>query len=167
MTELTDEELVNLARQESEEAKLELFERCKSVMSYSIRKARIQCWDMNKCDVEDLTSECWIAVMEAIKLYKPDRGASFSHFLKFIIRTRFYKFIEKRIETADNIVDDFKLETIRAAEDVTRDLTIKVKNEREKQIVELFLAGMRQADIAVEMKITRGRVWQIIKECIK
>jgi RNA polymerase sigma factor (sigma-70 family) len=167
MITLTDNELIELARNDSEEAKLELYARCKNVITYSVRRAKIQCWDLNQSDVEDLTSECWIAVMEAIKLYKPERGASFAHFLKFVIRPKFYKFIEKRIEISDNVLVDYKLETIMAAEDITRDLTIKVKNERDRYIIELFLAGMRQTDIADEMKITRGRVNQIIKECIK
>lgn len=175
MNELTDIELVELARNDNEEAKLELFRRCSDVLSYSIRKTKIRCYNLNEYDIEDVSSECALAVMEAIKLYNPSRGAAFKHFLKFVIRTKLYNYIETRIEqrttfSLDSKEEELKIKEIAAPhklEDLVRDLTIKVKNDRDKEIIELFLAGMLQTDIADEFKISKARVRQIIKECIK
>lgn len=165
---ITDVELVERAKNDDEAAKEELFKRCEQVISYNVVKYKSLHWGrLQKSDVEDLISECHIAVMESIRLYKPDRGSSFSNFSKFVIRTRLLRFLEKKSELEKDQVDNVILEKIIAPDDYTRDLTIKVTNERDRKIINLFLDGMRQTDIADEFKITRARVNQIIKECIK
>lgn len=168
MNQLTDIELINLARNDDEDAKNELFKRSKDVISYSVRKTKIQCWGLNSFDVEDIISECHIAVMEAIKLYNPEKGAGFPHFLKFVIRTKLYKITESRIADSKILALDVDLRNVRAAENIMRDLTIKTKNKKQEIIVGMYLTGgFSQTDIAEELGITKGYVHNVIKECIK
>lgn len=173
LNELTDQELVNKARENCEEAKEELFNRSKDVISYSIRRYKAGFYKgLNETDLEDLSSECSIAVMNAIALYNSERGAGFKQFLKFTIKRRLYKWVEDRVEEDNNVahVSELTLNRIPVddrLEEIKRDLTITVKNERDRKIIGLFLEGMRQTDIADEFKITRSRVNHIIKECIK
>lgn len=168
MTKLTDSELIDLARKDDEVAKEELFERCKDVISYHVVKYKGMYYGkLNKFDVEDLVSECHIAVMEAIKLYNPQRGAGFAHFSKFIIRTRILRFLNKGIEEAKNIIADTKLEFIKAPQDIRQKLFIKTKNEREQKIVDLYLKGMTQQEISREIGISHAGVRKTLLRCIK
>lgn len=168
MKQLSDSELINLAKDDNEEAKEELYKRSKEVISYSIGKYKSQFWSsVSKSDVEDLVSECNIAVMEAIKLYQPDRGSGFPHFLKFVIRTRLYKWVGKKIEIEQNVIPDTKLERLQATPDIRTQLLIRTSNDKEKRIVDLYLAGMIPADIAREMQLTKAWIGRVIKRCIK
>ncbi len=179
MKNLTDSELVALAREDNEEAKEELFRRSKSVVSFSVRKYSGTFWKgLNEFDLEDLVSETSIGIMKAIRLYDSGRGASFNHFLKFIIRKELYNWVEKKIDYSNNTVSyeipnkgkkilKNKLIAPTTLLDLIKDLTIKTKTDREKRVVELYLAGMVQTDIAAEMGITRDGVCKIIKRCIK
>lgn len=173
MKDLTDQELVNLARSDNEEAKEELFRRSKDTITYSIRRYKAGFYKgLNPADIEDLSSECSIAVMDAINKYDGERGAGFTHFLKYTIKRRLYKWVENRVEDDNNVahVSEATMNNIAAPhllDQIRRDLIISVKNERDRYIIDLFLQGMRQTEIADEFKITKGRVNQIIKECIK
>lgn len=167
MKDLSDTELIELVKSDNEEAKEELYRRCKEVISYSVRVHRLRCWKATRFDVEDIVSECHIALMEATKFYDSSRGASFPHYLKFVIRRRLYNYIENRIEDSKNVVRGARLDLIKAPEDFRRDLTIKCRTAKEKAIVELYLAGMIQSDIAKELNVTKGWISQTIKRCIK
>jgi len=168
MNKMTDSELVELAKADSESAKEELILRCKDVISYNVVKYKSMYWgNLNRFDIEDLVTECHIAVLEAINLYDSKRGASFATFSKFIIRTKLLDFLKNKIKQTRNISQDIKLERLAAPVDITRDLTITVKNERDREIVDLLLQGMRKTDIAKQFGLTRMAITLIIRKCIK
>ena len=167
ISKMTDMELVELARQDNENAKEELLNRCRNVISYNVVKYKnMYHGRLNRFDVEDLIAECHIAVLEAILLYNPIRGAAFPTFSMFIIRKRLLTFLQKTSKQT-RYISDVRLDRLPAAEDITKDLTIKTNNDRDKEIVKLLLQGMRKADIARQFGLSRMAITKIIRKVIK
>lgn len=160
---MTDNELVELARNDNEEAKEELFRRCKKVISFNVVKYKGMFY--GPIEADDLIAECHIAVMEAILLYNPDRGANFSTFSGFIIRTRILQFLKHKTKQLKNEITDFELEKLPIKDNPIQYIRIKNGlNERDKNIIKLFLEGEKQSDLARQFNVSRTRIGQIIKE---
>jgi len=166
---MNDAELVTLAKLNSEEAKLELINRCKDPISFLASKCQRMCF--NQVDLEDLISECHIAVLKAIETYDDSQGSSFAHYSKFFIRKRLYRFIEKRIKSVKIVhVEDKYLERIKSPktlQDVLRDLSINPKSKRDSDIIAMLLQGYNQTEVAEEFKLSRTRIRDILRESIK
>lgn len=167
-------ELVTLAlgnTEESSSAREELLDRCKDVMSYHVQKYKMMYnGRLNHFDVEDLVSECHIAVLESIKLYKPDRGSGFSNFAKFVIRNRIINLLKHKI--VQNKVIDFAIDVNKVNHAAPepyeeRQLTITATTERDKMIIAMVLDGYTQVEVAQKYGLTKGRVNQILKKYVK
>lgn len=165
---MTDQELVTLARLNDENAKLELIDRCKDVMSFGVSKYYRLCF--NSVDMEDLVSECHIAVLEAIKTYDETRGASFATFSKYSIRRRLYDFIERRVKTVKVVhIDDKYLNRIKSPstlQDVLRDLTINPKTKRDSDIIAMLLQGYTQQEVGTKFNLSKTQIRNILRESI-
>ena len=169
---MSDSELIKLALSDNEPAKEELLYRCKDVMSYHLVKYKqLYFGQLNTYDVEDLVSECHIAVLESIKLYRPDKGSGFSNFAKFIIRSRLIDFLRKKSRQSRLIDFSADINLVEATvEEVTNPMDrINTSNisERDKRIIALILTGESQVDVAKIFGITKARVNQILKKCVK
>jgi RNA polymerase sigma factor (sigma-70 family) len=173
---MNDMELVQLALSDSEEsieAKAELLDRCKDVTSYNVFKYKSMFYSqLNHFDVEDLVSECHIAVLESIKLYRPDRGSGFPNFAKIVIRTTILDFLKKRriYNRVMNLKVDIADLNVAAPEIKRVELDSRIKSkmdrftEQEKQVIAMMLDGDSQTEIGVKMGVSKKRINNIVRK---
>src|SRR5256885_757124 len=111
---MNDSDLVQLALLNSEEAKEELLNRCKDIISFHVVKYKNKYFGrLNRFDIEDLISVCHVAALESIELYDASKGSGFSNFAKFRIRTRLINYLRDtrhRAKYIDLDVDVYKIE---------------------------------------------------------
>lgn len=173
---LSDMELVKLAVSDGEgsvEAKEELLNRCKDVLSFHIVKYKnTPSWRLNKDDIEDLISECHLAVLESIELYDPEkhRNSGFSNFAKFVIKNRIIDLFRRRIIRNRMInfsVDISTIDAIAPEQVVREQLDLSGMSERNKLMIAMLLDGYTQVEVAQKFGMTKSGVNKILKRYIK
>lgn len=166
---MDDASLVELAIQGNEEAKVELVDRCKEVISYHVMKykqlSRVR---LNQFDIDDLIGECYLATLQCITSYDGNRGASFPHYAKSMIKSRILDFLSRKVVKHERRRDyEADLSSVANREKFNMsDRILTRANERDKQIVALYLDGETQTAIAKKFGMHKTRIMQIIKVTI-
>ncbi len=172
---LNDMELVKLAVSDEEgsvEAKEELLNRCKDVLSFHIVKYKNTHFGrLNKFDIEDLISECHLAVLESIELYDPEkhRNSGFSNFAKFIIKNRIIDLFRRRI-TQNRVINfavDISTVDAIAPERVKEQIDLPGMSERNKLLIAMLLDGYTQVEVGQKFGMSKHGVNKILKRYIK
>ena len=173
MSNLSDSELVKSARQGDESAVVELMNRCQEVKDYHLLKYRRMYFGrLNHFDVEDLISECNIAILDAIKQYDVKVPHTFATYAKYAIRNRILNFLNRKIAKHVKSLDpDYDLtlveSTASSEHSKLNELINKNLTGRDKRIIEMYLDGETNVDIGKKLGLTKARIGQIIKACIE
>ena len=171
---MDDMTLVQLALSDSEhsiEAREELLDRCKEVMSYHVVKYKAMYFGrLNRFDVEDLISECNIAVLESIELYDPSKGSGFPNFAKFIIRNKIIDLLRHKV--VNNKIMNYKVDVNRVnvlAPEPYKEpqIVINTDNQRNRFVIQMMLEGYTQTEVAKKFNISRILVYKILRKCIQ
>jgi len=171
MSNLSDVDLVKMAREGDERATGELIDRCKDVKDYHLQKyKRMYFGKLNQFDVEDLVSECHLAILESIRMYDLTVPHTFATYAKYAMRNRIINFLSRKVaKHLHNVVDDFDLTKLESYDSKSplSDLIETKLDGRERDIIELYVEGHSQVEIAQKFKLSKVRIGQIIKSCIE
>lgn len=119
---------------------------------------------------EDLYQEGMFALLNAVKTFKPDRGASFSTYVNLLVRRRLISFAEsaRRNVLADSVPDseqssltDCSVEETVFREQSYAELVSYINSclsPREREALKLFLNGFSYAEIAEKTGRTKKSV---------
>lgn len=169
---MNDSDLVQLARLNSEEAKEELLDRCKDIISFHVMRYKNKYFGkLNRFDVEDLVSICHVAALESIELYDVNKGSGFSNFAKFRIRSKLIDYLRNssvRARYIDLSADVYKIENkaMQYADPMER-LNISKISDRDKQVIAMILDGETYSEVAKKFNISKPMVQKILKGCVK
>ena len=170
----TDEQLIELVHENSEEAKSVLYERNKFKIEYFLKKYSIAAKSLG-IDLKDLKQEAMVAFTDAILNYNPSKDASLTTFICLCVERRIKKCCIKagRIKNQamkDTLSLEYNYEDSDATlkeliEDEGSDPLIKMTEEEqyielvtniknsltnfESEVYELLTSGMNYRDIAV------------------
>lgn len=159
---LSDEKLVELCRQDKDPAADELIKRfAPSVFKRAARySASIS---------EDLAQEGFLALLDAVRSYSPDRGASFSTFAQLCIRNRMINVCKRVITDCDELSDEQDRPDDPAVipenivvEQSSVDEIYSVLNSRlsklELKVLTYYVAGLPYSEIADKLGVSKKTV---------
>ena len=162
---LTDSELVALCQNGREDAFTVLLRRYQPLVC-----SQVAAWHLKPQDAEDFTQEAWIALFHAIHCFNPEKGASFSSFLKVCIQNKLTS-AARRHQAADRFstvsLDDEKLPPDSLTVDdptgsileekSTEDFLVLLRDQlspRETRVLTLFLQGLSYREIAAQLSVS-------------
>ena len=111
---MTNEELAVAVAQGRDDLQLQLWEQVCSFVQLMARRAIILSGGGGGVTTEDLTQQGYIAMMQAVKAYDPERGP-FLHYLSFALRQAFADAGGYRTSKSDPLNDCNSLDTLIAA----------------------------------------------------
>lgn len=170
----TDEQLIELVHENSDEAKSVLFERYKSSIDYLIKKYTSAAKSLG-LDLNDLHQEALLGFTDAILNFDVNKDASLATFICLCVERKIQKSCIKAGNaknqtmkdslSLDYIYKDLELPLKDLIEDVDSDPLVKVAEEEsykellekikqsltdnENEVFELLIAGLTYKDIAV------------------
>lgn len=97
---LSDEELVELCRENDENAAAELIER----FTPSVRK---RAESFNGTMKDDLSQEGFLALLDAVRNYSPEKGAAFATYAHHCVVNRMINVFKKTDRETEELPDDF------------------------------------------------------------
>lgn len=159
---LPDEKLVELCRENDEKAVTELIRR----FAPSVNKRAASYSDIIH---EDLAQEGFLALLDAVRNYSPDRGAAFSTFAQLCIRNRMIN-VCKRVSTDhvelpddDDRPDDPSAipENIVMEQASVDELYLMLDRELsdlELKVLNLYVSGVPYSEIAEKLGISKKSV---------
>ena len=170
----TDEELIELVHENSEEAKSALFNKYKLKIDYFIKKYSVIAKTLG-IDLKDLNQEALVGFTDAILNYNPNKDASVATFICLCVERKIKKACLKAGTIKNQAMkdslsleytyDDINLPLKELIEDVNSDPLIKISQEEEyeelllnirneltdteREVFELLIGGLSYKDIAV------------------
>ena len=93
-TNINDEELIHMVREESEDAKDILYEKYKYIIDIELRKYKRIAYAL-AYDVSELSQEALVGFADAINNYREDKEASLSSFITLCVDRRLQVAIKK------------------------------------------------------------------------
>lgn len=159
---LSSEELVALCRKEDRLALTELIKR----FVPSVRK-RAESFAGGNPD--DLMQEGFLALLDAVRNFDPDRGAGFTTFALSCIRNRMINVYKKNSISTDELTEDLELpdddavipENIVAEQAAFEELSSKITaalSKLELSVFRLYVRGMSYEQIAEELGVPEKSV---------
>lgn len=159
---LSDEKLVELCREDKVSAADELIRRFapsvfKRAASYSASLS------------EDLAQEGFLALLDAVRSYSPDRGASFSTFAQLCIRNRMINVCKRVLNDCDELSEDLDRpddpagipENIVVQQSSVDELYSMLNSELSKlelKVLRYYVAGLPYSEIADKLGVTKKTV---------
>ncbi len=93
-TDVNDEQLIHLIREESEDAKDVLYERYKYIIDIELKKYTRMAWALSY-DIKDLQQDALVGFADGINNYREDKAASLSSFIALCVDRRLQVAIKK------------------------------------------------------------------------
>ena len=104
-TEINDEQLIHMIREESEEAKDILYEKYKYIIDIELNKYRRIAYALSY-DVSELSQEALVGFADAINNYREDKEASLSSFITLCVDRRLQVAIKKATRLKNKMIND-------------------------------------------------------------
>ena len=102
---VTDEQLVHMVREESEEAKDVLYDRYKYIIEAELKKYNRMAWALSY-DVNDLYQDALVGFADGINSYREDKEASLSSFLTLCVDRKLQVSIIKASRLKNKLLHD-------------------------------------------------------------
>jgi len=93
-TDINDEQLIHMIREESEDAKDVLYDRYKYIIDIELKKYTRMAWALSY-DINDLNQDALVGFADAINNYREDKAASLSSFIALCVDRRLQVAIKK------------------------------------------------------------------------
>ena len=175
-SEYTDEQLIDLVHENSEEAKSVLFDRYKDKIDYLIRKYTIVAKTLG-IDIKDLNQEALVGFTDAILNYIPGKEASLSTYICLCVERKIKKACIKASTnkhqamkdtlSLDYTYDDINLPLKELIEDVDSDPLIKItEQERYEELLEKIRSSLTDNELPVFELMILGLGYKDIAEVL-
>ena len=175
-SEYTDEQLIDLVHENSEDAKSVLFDRYKDKIDYLIRKYTIVAKTLG-IDIKDLNQEALVGFTDAILNYIPGKEASLSTYICLCVERKIKKACIKASTSKhqamkdtlslDYTYDDINIPFKELIEDVDSDPLIKItEQERYEELLEKIRASLTDNELPVFELMILGLGYKDIAEVL-
>lgn len=175
-SEYTDEQLIDLVHENSEDAKSVLFDRYKDKIDYLIRKYTIVAKTLG-IDIKDLNQEALVGFTDAILNYIPGKEASLSTYICLCVERKIKKACIKASTSKhqamkdtlslDYTYDDINIPLKELIEDVDSDPLIKItEQERYEELLEKIRASLTDNELPVFELMILGLGYKDIAEVL-
>ena len=172
----TDEQLIELVHENSEEAKTILFERYKDRIDYLIKKYTIVAKTLG-IDVKDLNQEALVGFTDAILNFIPNKEASLSTYICVCVERKIKKACIKASTSKhqamkdtlslDYTYDDINTPLKELIEDVDSDPLTKItEQERYDELLEMIRKSLTDNESAVFELMILGLTYKDIAEVL-
>lgn len=104
-SDISDEQLIHLIREESEEAKELLYSKYKYIIDIELKKYNRMAWALGY-DVNDLYQDALVGFADGINDYREDKAASLSSFLTLCVDRKLQVSIKKASRLKNKILHD-------------------------------------------------------------
>ena len=104
-SDITDGQLVQMIREESEDAKEVLYERYKYIIDIELKKYNRMAWALSY-DVNDLYQDALVGFTDGINNYREDKAASLSSFLTLCVDRKLQVSIKKASRLKNKLIHD-------------------------------------------------------------
>lgn len=173
-SEYTDEQLIDLVHENSEDAKSVLFDRYKDKIDYLIRKYIVVAKTLG-IDIKDLNQEALVGFTDAILNYIPGKEASLSTYICLCVERKIKKACIKASTSKhqamkdtlslDYTYDDINIPLKELIEDVDSDPLIKItEQERYEELLEKIRASLTDNELPVFELMILGLGYKDIAE---
>jgi len=175
-SEYTDEQLIDLVHENSEDAKSVLFDRYKDKIDYLIRKYIVVAKTLG-IDIKDLNQEALVGFTDAILNYIPGKEASLSTYICLCVERKIKKACIKASTSKhqamkdtlslDYTYDDINIPLKELIEDVDSDPLIKItEQERYEELLEKIRASLTDNELPVFELMILGLGYKDIAEVL-
>lgn len=175
-SEYTDEQLIDLVHENSEDAKSVLFDRYKDKIDYLIRKYIVVAKTLG-IDIKDLNQEALVGFTDAILNYIPGKEASLSTYICLCVERKIKKACIKASTSKhqamkdtlslDYTYDDINIPLKELIEDVDSDPLIKItEKERYEELLEKIRASLTDNELPVFELMILGLGYKDIAEVL-
>ncbi len=104
-SDIKDEQLIHMIREESEEAKEVLYEKYRYIIEVELKKYNRMAWALSY-DVNDLYQDALVGFADAIYSYREDKEASLSSFITLCVDRRLQTSIRKAGRMKNKMIHD-------------------------------------------------------------
>ena len=175
-SEYTDEQLIDLVHENSEDAKSVLFDRYKDKIDYLIRKYTIVAKTLG-IDIKDLNQEALVGFTDAILNYIPGKEASLATYICLCVERKIKKACIKASTSKhqamkdtlslDYTYDDINIPLKELIEDVDSDPLVKItEQERYEELLEKIRASLTDNELPVFELMILGLGYKDIAEVL-
>lgn len=175
-SEYTDEQLIDLVHENSEDAKSVLFDRYKDKIDYLIRKYIVVAKTLG-IDIKDLNQEALVGFTDAILNYIPGKEASLSTYICLCVERKIKKACIKASTSKhqamkdtlslDYTYDDINIPLKELIKDVDSDPLIKItEQERYEELLEKIRASLTDNELPVFELMILGLGYKDIAEVL-
>jgi RNA polymerase sporulation-specific sigma factor len=175
-SEYTDEQLIELVHENSEEAKAILYDRYKDKIDYLIKKYSIVAKTLG-IDIKDLNQEALVGFTDAILNYIPGKEASLATYICVCVERKIKKACIKASTnkhqamkdtlSLDYTYDDINIPLKELIEDVDSDPLIKItEQERYEELLEKIRASLTDNELPVFELMILGLGYKDIAEVL-
>lgn len=175
-SEYTDEQLIELVHENSEEAKSVLFDRYKDKIDYLIRKYTVVAKTLG-IDIKDLNQEALVGFTDAILNFIPGKEASLATYICVCVERKIKKACIKASTSKhqamkdtlslDYTYDDINMPLKELIEDVDSDPLIKItEQERYEELLEKIRSSLTDNELPVFELMILGLGYKDIAEVL-